>query len=282
MIGIHGVGSRKMRLISFNAYRTIGIPSVQYIKPAHMFREIEAIQQADVVLFPETWQLPALVYGLKKTIFPSVETLQIGYSKAETTRTLLAVAPEVVPYTEILANTSENQDKVLDSFPFPFVAKENRNSMGRGVFLIRSEADFERYALNNEMLYVQEYLPNDGKDLRICVIGDRVYTAYWRVGSEGEFLHNVARGGELCFDFIPQEACDLVLQLAKQLNINHAGFDVLISNGRMYVLEINVLFGNQGIVAQGLSVEDEIYQYLLRTYMSPFPSAPNPTHKIVS
>ncbi|WP_342665754.1 hypothetical protein [Thermicanus aegyptius] len=255
---------------------------MKYIKPANMFREMDMIKQADIVLFPETWQVPALVYGLKKTIFPSVETLQIGYSKVETTRALWAIAPQVVPYTEILASTPGNRAKVLESFPISFVAKENRNSMGRGVFLIRNEEEFYQYAQNNEVLYIQEYLPNDGKDLRICVVGDRIFTAYWRVGTDGEFLHNVACGGQLCYDFIPQDACELVLQLAKQLNINHAGFDVMISNGRIYILEINVLFGNQGILARGLSLEEEIYQYLIRTYLSPYPTAPNSVNKIIS
>jgi len=86
-----------------------------------MFKELETIRQADIVLFPETWQAPALVYGLKKKIFPSIESLQLGFSKVEMTRALWTVAPEHVPYTEILASTPSNIEKVLETFPFPFV-----------------------------------------------------------------------------------------------------------------------------------------------------------------
>jgi ribosomal protein S6--L-glutamate ligase len=271
-----------MKMVSFNAYRTIGIPGVHYIKPEHMFKEIETIRQADIVLFPETWQVPALVYGLKKKIFPSIETLQLGFSKAEMTRALWTVAPEHVPYTEILANTPSNIEYILETFPYPFVAKEARNSMGKGTFLIKEEKDFYEYAKRNEVLYVQEYLENDGKDLRICVVGNQIFTSYWRVGLEGEFLHNVAQGGELCFDFIPQEACDLVLQVANELNINHAGFDVMVSGGKYYILEFNVLFGNQGIHSKGLSVEQAIYKYLLTEFMPPFPTSPITSNKIIS
>lgn len=263
-----------LNLVSFNPFRTIGIPGIKYIKPEHSFKEMETIRNADVLLFPENWQTTFLAYGLKKTLFPSIESIQLGYSKIEMTRALWSVSPENVPYTEIFANTETNRKYVLDTFPFPFVAKDARNSMGKGVFLINSPAEFYNYAENIDILYVQEFLPNDGKDLRVCVIGDEIVTSYWRVGSEGSFLHNVAQGGELCFDFIPQEALDLVLKVAKDLNINHAGFDVIFSNGRAYILEFNVLFGNQGIREQGISLETKIYDYLLRTVEPPYPTAP--------
>lgn len=65
-------GHEFMKMVSFNAYRTIGIPGVHYIKPDNMFKELETIQQADIVLFPETWQALALVYGLKKKFFQAL------------------------------------------------------------------------------------------------------------------------------------------------------------------------------------------------------------------
>ncbi|WP_318245481.1 ATP-grasp domain-containing protein [Cytobacillus stercorigallinarum] len=274
--------NESMKIVSFNAFRTIGMPNVHYIKPEHMFKEIDAIKQADIVLFPETWQVPSLVYGLKKKIFPSIETMQLGFSKIEMTRALWAVSPDHVPYTEILANTRSNIEYVLDTFPFPFVAKESRNSMGKGVFLIQSKEDFLTYCEKVDALYIQEYLPNDGKDLRICVVGDEVLGAYWRVGLEGEFLHNIAQGGELCADFIPQEAIDLVLDVAGQLGINHAGFDVMVSEGKYFIIEFNVLFGNQGLSKLGKSVEQTIYQYLLSQFLPPFPTSPTPGNKVVS
>ncbi|GGM27662.1 hypothetical protein GCM10011351_11880 [Paraliobacillus quinghaiensis] len=70
-----------MKIVSFNAFRTIGIPGVHYIKPDLMFKEINAIREADIVLFPETWQVPAFVYGWKKKIFPSIESMQLGFRK---------------------------------------------------------------------------------------------------------------------------------------------------------------------------------------------------------
>lgn len=269
-----------MKIVSFNALRTIGIPGVHYIKPDLMFKEIDVIKKADIVLFPETWQVPALVYGWKKKIFPSIESMQLGFSKTEMTRALWAIAPENVPYTEILASTPTNIAMILDTFPFPFVAKEIRNSMGRGTFLIESEQQFIDYAKQNDVLYVQEHLENDGKDMRICVIGDEIFASYWRVGMEGEFLHNLAQGGELFYGFIPPEACELVLRVARELNINHAGFDVMISEGQFYILEFNILFGNQGLQNASVSLEQAIYHYIKTEFDHPFPTKPLPTRTV--
>lgn len=263
-----------MNLVSFNPLRTLGIPGITYIKPDHSFKEMNTLKEADCLLFPETWQTSFLAYGVKKPIFPSIETIQLGFSKIEMTRALMTICPENVPYTEILANTESNRSSVLETFPFPFVAKEARNSMGRGVFLIQSEQDFLDYAERVDVLYIQEYLENEDKDLRVVVVGDEIITAYWRMGSSGAFLHNVSQGGDICFDFIPQEALDLVAKVSKELNINHAGFDVLFSNGKAYILEFNVLFGNQGIIERGISVESKIYDYLLRTVVPPYPTSP--------
>jgi ribosomal protein S6--L-glutamate ligase len=262
-----------MKLITFNPYRTLGIPNVEYIKPQHMFKEIQKIKEADVILFPEYWQVNSLVYGLKKAIFPSIESIHLGHTKVEMTRALWSVCPKFVPYTEILASSEENERAILDIFSFPFVAKEIKNSMGNGVFLIENRTQFSEYAARNDILYVQEYLESD-RDLRVCLVGDEVVTSYWRVGASGQFHHNVARGGSIVQEMIPEQAIDVVKKVAGELNINHAGFDILLTDGVPYILEFNILFGNQGITQQGISIENKIYEYLLNQFGRPFPTAP--------
>ncbi|GAE94240.1 ribosomal protein S6 glutaminyl transferase [Gracilibacillus boraciitolerans JCM 21714] len=266
-----------MKLVSCNAFRTIGIPGVTYIKPDLMFKELEKLEEADLVLFPETWQVPSLVHGLKKQIFPSIETIQLGSNKIEMTRALWTVAKEYVPYTEILANTEANIQSILETFPFPFVAKEAKNSMGNGVFLIDAESEFREYTSSNKVLYIQEYLPNDGKDLRVCIIGEEIYAAYWRIGQQGEFLHNVSQGGSVCSQFIPEQALELVLKTAKALNINHAGFDIIVSGGKYYILEFNVLFGNQGLIGRDVTITQAIYDYISHNFSPSTPPTPPTT-----
>ncbi len=128
-----------MNLVTFNPFRTIGIPGIDYVKPEKMFEERLKIEQADLCLFPENWQATSLTYGFKKQIFPSIESIQLGYSKIEMTRAFWAVCADHVPKTVILGTSRHTIDQVLHSFSFPFVAKTVRSSMGQGVFLIKKQ-----------------------------------------------------------------------------------------------------------------------------------------------
>lgn len=251
-----------MRLVSFNVFRSLGLPGVRTFKPEQLFAARDEILCADWVLFPETWQVNALAYGMKRRIFPSLASYHLGRDKIEMTRAFWSVCPEHVPRTLILPASEVGVAAAADELGFPLVAKEPRNSMGRGVFLVESERELARFAAGAECLYVQEYLPID-RDLRVTVVGDRVVASYWRIGGDG-FRHNVARGGELCFDGIPAEAVELVSRIAAELGVDHAGFDVAMVDGRPLLLELNVLFGNQALNRLGIDTGPVILDYLER------------------
>jgi len=61
---------------------------------------------------------------------------------------------------------------------------------------------------------------------------------------------------------IPKEAQDLVIYLAQSLDINHAGFDIAMIGSVPYVIEINRIFGNQGITSIQTDVNTELLNYL--------------------
>lgn len=260
-----------MRLITFNALRCLDIAGARYIKPELMFRHKEDIKAADWVLFPEYWQVNSLVYGLRKRIFPGIGSYHLGHDKIEMTRAFWSLCPEQVPNTLILPATPAAVEQVLDSFAFPFIAKEVRNSMGRGVHLIESRVDFAAYCRANTVLYVQEYLPIH-RDLRVVYVGEQVVTAYWRRGAEGEYRNNVACGGEIDFDNIPLAAVELVQRVARALNIDHAGFDVAEVDGHYFLLEFNTLFGTAGLARCNIALGRYILDYLERN--TPQPTRP--------
>lgn len=253
-------GKPHMKMVTFNPFRTIGIQGVTYIKPENMYRELETVLEADVVLFPEYWQVNTLVYGLKKRIFPSIETYHIAHTKVEQTRVLQAVFPEHVPYTLITGSGADIERDILNEMPFPFIAKEIRSSMGQGVHLIQNKSDFLRYAEKNDVWYVQEYLPIM-KDLRIVWVGNNVIEAYWRINEGHAFLTNVSQGGTVSYENIPVEALQLVEKAATTLKIDHGGFDIAQVGEKLYVFEINGMFGNQGI--RNKHYTDAILEYLL-------------------
>ena len=159
-----------MNLITFDALRGFGIPGTTYIKPDNLVAHLPAVQAADWLLFPEYWQVNALYYGLHKPVFPSISTYHLGHDKIEMTRVLQLLWPAHVPETRILANTPANRRQMLDSLDFPFVAKTVRASMGQGVWLIRTMAEWEAYTAGHEVLYVHFYVPLY-RDLWLVLVG---------------------------------------------------------------------------------------------------------------
>ncbi|MCP5307153.1 MAG: hypothetical protein H6953_17085, partial [Chromatiaceae bacterium] len=120
-----------MRLLSFNPYRTLGLPGVGYLKPEQMFDQRQRVLDADVVLFPESWQLNVLCYALRRRVFPSPASYDLGYDKIEMTRAFQAVAPQHVPRTLILPANANAVERVVDELGLPVVVKDPRSSMGR-------------------------------------------------------------------------------------------------------------------------------------------------------
>ncbi len=256
-----------MRLVSFDALRTLGMPGVRYFKPEEMFREKTLLsEETDWILFPEYWQINALTYGLGAKIFPSPASYHLGHNKIEQTRLFEMICPTNTPLTLIRPNTPSSRDEILEIFDFPFVAKEPKNSMGRGVFLIEKLSDFDEYCAAAEVLYIQELLPID-RDMRVVLIGDQVIGGYWRVG-EG-FHNNVAQGGKVIHGVIPDNARTLIEQIAAQTGINHAGFDIAMVGDHPYLLEFNRLFGNHGIKQLGVDINQLILDYLNRQSTPP-------------
>ena len=102
-----------MRLISFDPLRTLEIPGVVNVKPEDWRRRKSEIMAADALLFPEYWQVNALVYAWRRRIFPSINSYHLGHDKIEMTRAFEAVCPEHVPFTRILPSTPAALEQVL-------------------------------------------------------------------------------------------------------------------------------------------------------------------------
>jgi len=252
-----------MRLVSFDAFRSLGIAGVQYIKPDHFLKHADLIQQADWILFPQYWQVNALYYGLNARIFPSISSYHIGHNKIEQARVFQLLAPVNTPLTMILANTPENSERIWVSMSLPFVAKIPKSSEGRGVFLIEDRSAWRQYLAQTDVLFVQEFLPID-RDMRIVVIGRKIVGGYWRLQSADGFHNNLAQGGSLDFEALPSPALHLVQRIATSLNINHGGFDVAMVGDHPYLLEFNRLFGNRGLVEQQINPTEIIQQFLAK------------------
>lgn len=79
-----------MKLLSFDALRTLSFPAHDHLKPDQYWRHKALIQAADFVLFPEYWQLNALIYGLGARVFPSEASYRIGACRQSRVFTIIS------------------------------------------------------------------------------------------------------------------------------------------------------------------------------------------------
>lgn len=246
------------------------MPEVTLVKPEHMFGRRADLLAADWVLYPRLWQVNALVYGLKRRIFPSVSSYHLGEDKVEMTRAFWSIASANVPHTLILPATDGAVQQVLDEIGLPVVVKEPKAAEGRGVQVLHRASELRAHVAQPhvETLYAQELLPID-RDLRVVWVGDRVIAAYWRIAAFGAFHNNVARGASVSYDEIPLAAVRLVERVAFELGVDHAGFDVAVVDGHPYLMEFNTLFGTAGVEALGVKIGPVVHEYLQRRSRPP-------------
>jgi len=252
-----------MRLVSLDPFRGLGLAR-HFVKPEKWLEQRALLESADVLLFPPSWQVNALHHVLRKPIFPNLASYNLGWDKIGMTRAFQLAAPEAVPETLILPANPLAAELALDTLGLPLVVKQPRSSMGRGVALIENEPELLRWIRDVDVLYAQQYLPNSG-DIRVVWVGRKVAASYWRRNADG-FHNNLARGGTADFNAVPPQAIELVERTATVLGIDHAGFDVMMAGGRPFLLEFNVLFGNEALNQAGLDLAPLILDYLTTSY----------------
>ncbi len=212
--------------------------------------EADLIRRAEKIYYPTPFYADIFDAAGKK-IFPTYHTYKCVQDKIKQTA-LFNLLEIPHPRTRVFYG-NRRKKSIPDYFDFPFVGKIPRGSaMGRGVYLIKNEAEFSAYCELATPAYIQEYLPTD-RDIRVVVIGNKIVHSYWRIASPGEFRSNLAVGGTVSLEPVPQEALDLALHTARQCQWDDVGIDISRYEGRFYVLEANMKYGKEGFKAAGIN-----------------------------
>jgi ribosomal protein S6--L-glutamate ligase len=215
-------------------------------------REAELIRKAHKIYYPTTFYAD-LFDAMGKATFPSYHTYKCVQDKIKQTA-LFDLLDLPHPRTRVFYGKRQKKS-ILDHFSFPFIAKIPRGSaLGRGVYLIHNEKELRNYLKMTSPAYVQEYLPID-RDIRVVVIGRRIVHAYWRIAPPDEFRSNVAVGGQISLEAVPEKARDLALQVARSCCWDDVGIDICEHKGLFYVLEANMKYGRQGFREAGLDYD---------------------------
>ena len=165
--------------------------------------------------------------------------------------------PESTHLPQVLENLNTN---------LPIIAKIGSSSQGKGVYLIRSQKDLAKVinslnAKERHQLLFQKFLEHVG-DIRVIVIGYNVIGAMFRKKKKSEYRSNIAVGATACQLEIDNKIAKLASQAAKAVEIEIAGVDILISEGKPYVIEVNRAPQFKGFMqATGIDVPCEIIKY---------------------
>ncbi len=207
------------------------------------------IHNAEKIYYPSALYAE-LFDTLGKPTFPSYHTYKFSQDKIKQTA-LFALADIPHPHTRIFYGKRQKA-AILDHFVLPLIAKIPRGSaLGRGVFLIRTPGDLDRYCRIPGPAYIQAYLPMD-RDMRVVVIGKQVVHAYWRIASPEEFRSNVFMGGRIDLAPLPEPALELARYVASVCHWDDVGLDICEFKGKYYVLEANMKYGRQGFQQAGI------------------------------
>ena len=122
----------------------------------------------------------------------------------------------------------------------PLVLKPVRGWQGRGVQVVRTEAELRAYPADG-LVFAQRFHPPDGADLKLYGIGGRVFGVrrVWPPRTYEEKL------GE---PFVPDAALqEIVLRCGAALGVELFGVDVIESGGARWVVDMQGFPGFKGV-----------------------------------
>jgi gamma-F420-2:alpha-L-glutamate ligase len=181
---------------------------------------------------------------------------------------ILAQAGLPIPKT-LLTRFPVESALVEKQIGFPCVLKVVTGSHGAGVYLCETPKQFEDLSelissldFRNSMI-VQEYIKHsEGKDLRVIVVGGKVVGAMLRESTDGSFKANISRGGIGKPYEVDDEMEMLSIQVAKTLNLDIAGVDLLFHPDGYRICEANSSPGFRGFeTALNINIPEKIFAY---------------------
>lgn len=199
-------------------------------------------------------------------VFPNYEAKFTYPGKIGQTRLFRKInAPH--PSTELYPDLASFQ-KIYGDQPgqwparYPLVFKYDWGGEGETVYRIDSGEDLQEVLTQTAVFeksgqygfLLQEFVPCEGRTLRVVVIGRQIIS-YWRIQqNRGAFHTSISQGAAIDSETEPglqQKAVAVVKDMCQKTGINLAGFDVIFSlesaDPAPLLLEINYFFGRKGL-----------------------------------
>jgi tetrahydromethanopterin:alpha-L-glutamate ligase len=118
---------------------------------------------------------------------------------------------------------------------------------------------------NRGVLYLQQYIPNPGRDIRAFVVDDHMAGAIYRAAPKGSWISNLSRGGtpEPCT--LTPELEEMACGAAQAVGAVYAGVDLVEGPDGLSILEVNGTPSGRGIFeACGVDVTREVVECVVK------------------
>ena len=146
------------------------------------------------------------------------------------------------------------------------VAKPIFGSQGKGIAKLEStQLDLKQKLATllkeRGVLYLQQFVPNPGRDIRVFVVGEEALGAIYRISQADSFVSNLGQGGTPFMCDLTEEMQILAVNAAKAVGADFAGVDLIEGDEGLFVLEVNATPSGKGIkVACGIDVTERIIE----------------------
>ena len=174
----------------------------------------------------------------------------------------LAAAGLPVPRTRV-AQTAAAAEQLRNELGGSFVLKPLFGSGGKGLVRLEPGQSIPAEQVPGGVIYLQEFVSHPGWDVRVLVVGGRLF-AIRRRAAAGEWRTNLALGGQAEPFKLPADWGDLARRVATAVGGSLVGVDLLpAEDGRLFVLEANAVPAWRGVEATlGEQVSEAIANHL--------------------
>jgi ribosomal protein S6--L-glutamate ligase len=169
---------------------------------------------------------------------------------------ILEAAGVPTPRTYVTHEPGELAAPLADG---PLVVKPHRGSQGRGVQVVRERDELESLPVEMGILLAQRFHPSDGRDRKVYCIGDQVFGVkrVWPVHTYEDKV------GEPFT--VSQEIRDIAVRVGEAFGLELYGLDIVVSEGRAYVVDVSSFPGYKGVPDAALRLADHLYAAVQRT-----------------
>jgi tetrahydromethanopterin:alpha-L-glutamate ligase len=114
------------------------------------------------------------------------------------------------------------------------------------------------------VLYLQQYIPNPGRDIRVFVVDGQVSGAIYRNALPGSWINNLSQGGAPRHCPLSPEIEELACGAARAVGAVYAGVDLIEGEEGLSILEVNGTPSGRGIFeACDIDVTVDIVRYVM-------------------